>query len=145
MPYPKGIHHSPEVQARYLSETRAKLAAFDRLRADGVLAKAAARQVGRSLSGIAAMRRSVEQLSTSGPSHRGTGNLHIDLGLALLSILRKPDEPLTHEDIAAWCGCSHQHIVRIEQRALRKLRLRITETHGGAEIAEEIAALFGGA
>lgn len=35
-------------------------------------------------------------------------------------MLRKPDEPLTLEDIAAWCGCPPSTIHRIEMAALRK-------------------------
>ena len=52
---------------------------------------------------------------------------HIDLGLALLSMLRKPGERLSLTDIAAWRDCSHQSIARIEARALRKLRERLAE------------------
>jgi hypothetical protein len=44
----------------------------------------------------------------------------IDLGLALLAIVRKPDEELTLEDIAAWCDCPASTIQRIEQRALKE-------------------------
>lgn len=35
---------------------------------------------------------------------------------------RKPGEPLTLEDIAAWCDCPPSTIHRIERRALEKLR-----------------------
>ena len=61
---------------------------------------------------------------------RGKG-ARLDLGLALLSLLRKPGERLTLTDIAAWCGCPHQTIGRIEQRALRKLRAGLA-AHPGA-------------
>lgn len=46
----------------------------------------------------------------------------MDLGLALLSVLRKPGEALTVEDIAAWCGCAPSTVHRIEQGALKKAR-----------------------
>lgn len=45
-----------------------------------------------------------------------------DLGLALLSLVAIPGEPLDTYDIAVWAGCSHQNITRIEQKALRKIR-----------------------
>jgi hypothetical protein len=44
----------------------------------------------------------------------------VDLGLALLSVLRQPGEPLTVEDIAAWCECAPSTIHRIELAALKK-------------------------
>ncbi len=42
------------------------------------------------------------------------------MGLALLSVLRKPGEALTLEDIAAWCDCPPSTIYRIEKEALKK-------------------------
>lgn len=42
--------------------------------------------------------------------------------MALLSVLRKPGERLTLEDIAAWCDCPPSTIHRIEQEALKKAR-----------------------
>lgn len=42
------------------------------------------------------------------------------MGLALLSVLVKPGEELTLEDIAAWCGCRASTIHRIETAALKK-------------------------
>ena len=46
----------------------------------------------------------------------------IDLGLALLQRRCKPGEPLTHDDIAAWAGCSPALIHHIQRTALRKIR-----------------------
>lgn len=46
----------------------------------------------------------------------------IGLGLALLSIARRPGEVLTLEDIAAWCDCPPSTIQRIERGALEKAR-----------------------
>jgi hypothetical protein len=46
----------------------------------------------------------------------------IDLGLALLAILRKPGQTFTREDISAWADCSPQAIFDIERKALRKAR-----------------------
>ncbi len=48
----------------------------------------------------------------------------MDLGLELLGIAAKGD-PLTHYDIAAWCDCSVQAIIRLERRTLKKLRTRV--------------------
>jgi hypothetical protein len=53
-----------------------------------------------------------------------------DLGLAILSCLVRPGEPLACEDIAAFCGCSWQYIWQIEQRALRKMRDRLQHRYG---------------
>ncbi len=52
------------------------------------------------------------------PSHR------IDLGLAILSTL--PRRRRTLEEIAAFCGCHNTAISRIERKALKKLRHRLT-------------------
>lgn len=46
----------------------------------------------------------------------------VDLGLAILSVLAIPGEPLTMDDIAAWCDCSRQAIEQIERKALKKIR-----------------------
>jgi hypothetical protein len=46
----------------------------------------------------------------------------VDLGLALLEIARKPGQSLTAHDIAAWCDCTRENVLRIERRALMKLR-----------------------
>lgn len=48
----------------------------------------------------------------------------IDLGLALLSVLRIPGVPLGLGDIAAWCD-SKARIWQIEKAALRKVRARL--------------------
>lgn len=45
----------------------------------------------------------------------------VDLGLALLAVLLKPNRTLTTYDIAAWCGCTNEGIRRIEAKALKKL------------------------
>lgn len=49
----------------------------------------------------------------------------IDLGLAVLSTVAKPGEPLTWEDVAAWCDCHPEAIRQIERRALQKVRRRL--------------------
>ena len=48
-----------------------------------------------------------------------------DLGLALLSIARKKNRCFTAHDVAAWCDCTNKNIIRIEQRALKKLRAKL--------------------
>jgi hypothetical protein len=46
----------------------------------------------------------------------------IDLGLAVSAATLEPGETRSHEDLAAFCGCSKTNIQHIERRALRKLR-----------------------
>lgn len=46
----------------------------------------------------------------------------IDLGLALLPVCSR-GEPLSCEDIAAWCDCSASYVGKIERQALKKLRV----------------------
>lgn len=60
-----------------------------------------------------------------------------DLGLALLSIARKKNRCFTAADIAAWCDCTNKNILRIEARALKKLRaiLRL----GTRPLSEELS------
>lgn len=49
----------------------------------------------------------------------------INLGLALLHRVALPRVAYGSDEIAAWAGCSQQAIERIEQAALRKLRVRL--------------------
>ncbi|MES2697264.1 MAG: hypothetical protein V4773_27615 [Verrucomicrobiota bacterium] len=49
----------------------------------------------------------------------------VDLGLELLAMLAKPGVALTHEDIAAWCGCTRGGIWALEKEAMKKLRNRL--------------------
>ena len=44
------------------------------------------------------------------------------LKLAVLGTLRAPKGGLSHKQIAALCGCSHNTIWLIEKKAFRKLR-----------------------
>ncbi len=46
----------------------------------------------------------------------------ISLGLDLLARRLRFGQTLTHQEIAAWAGCSDGYIVMLEQSALRKLR-----------------------
>jgi DNA-directed RNA polymerase sigma subunit (sigma70/sigma32) len=50
----------------------------------------------------------------------------VDIGLAVLSAIRKPHETFSCEQIAGVCGCSKQFINQIERRALAKLRRRLS-------------------
>lgn len=59
----------------------------------------------------------------------------VDLGLALLSIARKPGRCLTAHDIAAWCDCTRENILRIERIALKKLRALIRSRNLGRELS----------
>jgi hypothetical protein len=56
-----------------------------------------------------------------GPKTLAEKSQRINLGLALLSVLNSNCNPLTSQDIAAWCGCTTQAISAIERRALRKI------------------------
>lgn len=146
MPYPKGIN-DPAVRERFLTERRATLAEFDRLCAGGMQAYRAAEQVGFSAAGIKSMRRSLENLTERGHEWQAGGSKggeRIDLGLALLGVLRKPGETLTLDDIAPWCGCSRSALWAIEQSAMRKVRQRLLKSVAGTDLAEEVEALFGG-
>ena len=49
----------------------------------------------------------------------------VDLGLALLSTLRRPGESFTRQDIAVWCGCTDAGIYMLEKRVLKKLANRL--------------------
>ena len=49
----------------------------------------------------------------------------MDLGLAVLAAVSKPGASYTTNEIAAWAGCTHQAITRLELKALRKLRYRL--------------------
>ena len=134
MPIPKGIN-DPAVRAAWLAGRRDKLAEFDRLVGKGYGVTKAARAIGLCVNSVRAMRRSVEAWE-DGDRHHGTQRERIDLGLALLSVLRKPGERLTLEDMAAWCDCPQQSIQRIEARALRKMRQRLLESEVQAEEIE---------
>lgn len=46
----------------------------------------------------------------------------VDLGIAISGALLPPGACRTHEEIAAFAGCSKQNIQQLEARALRKLR-----------------------
>ena len=141
MPIPKGIN-TPAVRAARLEDRCGKLAEFDRLVAEGLSKPKAARHLGISSAGVEAMRRSVELMERGGSYGPGTAASSIDLGLALLSVLRQPGEYLTCEDIAAWCDCSRGFIQRIEARALRKVRRRMNEALRSSELGEEVEELL---
>lgn len=51
--------------------------------------------------------------------------IDLDPGLSVLCTLASPGQTLTLEDIAYVCGSSRQHISRIEQSGLKKLRSRL--------------------
>ena len=51
------------------------------------------------------------------------GNWDPDLGLAILAATQYP--PHTQEIIANFMGVSRQRVAQIEQKALRKLRIRL--------------------
>ena len=53
-----------------------------------------------------------------------TPGANIDLGLAVSALNLEPGERRTTRDLAAFCNCTQQAIFHIEQRALRKLRVR---------------------
>ncbi len=140
MPYPKGIN-TAEVRAAWVAQRREQVQAFDRLVTEGMPRYKAAKALGKEVTSIEAMRRSVEQLEAGGRVGR-QGSSHVDLGLALLACLRKPGQILTSHDIAAWCGCSHAAIQTIEKKALRKVRQRLVEAVTDQELAAELREML---
>ena len=74
----------------------------------------------------------------------GTGksicSKHIDRGLERCIKKAKKGVPMTYREIAEECGCSHQRIQQIEQKALRKLRSMLgRETCFSGQILREEA------
>ena len=51
----------------------------------------------------------------------------IDLGLAVSALSMRYGQSRSHEEIAAFCGVHHRTIQKIEHKALRKMRLRVSE------------------
>ena len=66
---------------------------------------------------------------------------NIDLGLAISAATLQPGEQRSTYELAAYCGCTHQNITRIEQRALRKLRIRL-RFHKDPILREAVQTLF---
>ena len=60
---------------------------------------------------------------------RGRRHAHasIDLGLAVSALSLRAGQSRSHEELAAFCGVSHKAIQKIEDKALRKLRVRVPE------------------
>lgn len=142
MPFPKHIN-APAVREAWLAERRRKVEAFERMTGQGIPKLRAARALGVSVTGIKAMRRSIEGLEEGRHVGRSMG-AHIDLGLALLSCLLRPGESLTSEDIASWCGCSRSAIQSIERRALAKVRQKLMDEMGEAALSDELVGLLAG-
>ena len=105
MPFAKGIN-APAVRSAWLAERRRKVEAFERLVAGGIPKPHAARAVGSTVTGIKAMRHSIEGLEEGKHVGRSMG-AHIDLGLALALLPahagREPDER------------GHGRVVRVQQ------------------------------
>lgn len=57
-----------------------------------------------------------------GKGSKNARGMGIDLGLAVLSLVRIQGVELSSNDIAAFCGCSASYIREIESNALKKLR-----------------------
>lgn len=55
------------------------------------------------------------------------GSHAVDLGLAVLSAVNRGGVALSQNAIATIIGCDKRTIQKIEQRALKKVRLRLTE------------------
>jgi hypothetical protein len=69
--------------------------------------------------------------------HSGRAHLNpeIDLGLALLTLARKPGVRLSAYDISVWCGCSKRYIEQEERRALMKLRRLLRKNGVSTELS----------
>lgn len=63
----------------------------------------------------------------------------VDLGLALLSVARKPGVELSCRDIAAWCDCSEEAVRLILQKALQKLHFKLK----GSQFIKEVLQNYG--
>lgn len=63
----------------------------------------------------------------------------INLGLHLLCRRSKPGVPNSVEDIAIWCGCTHQQVTLMYASAMRKVRAYL---HDHPELAEEFRVLL---
>src|SRR4051794_2873653 len=55
----------------------------------------------------------------------GDKTARVNLGLALLELHCIPGQPLSQDDIAAWCGCTNGAIAVIERKALKSLRIKL--------------------
>lgn len=51
----------------------------------------------------------------------------IDLGLAVSALSLRPGQCRSYGELAAFCGCRRSLIQYYEQRALRKMRRRLTQ------------------
>jgi hypothetical protein len=71
--------------------------------------------------------REAREIRIRGMDMKGrlTKDADIDLGLAVSGATLEPGETRSHEDLAAFCGCSKTNIQHIENRALRKLRNKL--------------------
>lgn len=49
----------------------------------------------------------------------------VDAGLYMLEKLAPQNRVYTQQELAEVCGCSHNHIGHIEQRAIKKLKLEL--------------------
>jgi hypothetical protein len=65
----------------------------------------------------------------------------IDLGLAILAALARPNESLFHAEIAAWCDRSDDTIRNIEKPALHKLRRALACLDIKAESPQDLGVL----
>lgn len=63
----------------------------------------------------------------------------IDLGLAISAHHSTLGVPRTADSIAAYCGCSRQRIQQIEEKALRKIRVKLYQS---PELNEELREIF---
>lgn len=64
------------------------------------------------------------------PIDRSPKGRVIDLGLAISGALLPPGQRRELPELAAWCGCSKQHLHTIEKRALRKVRAALENQKG---------------
>jgi hypothetical protein len=68
---------------------------------------------------------------------RKKGDSDIDLGLAISALTLRYGQTRTYEEIAGFCGCSKSAIQSIENKAMRKIRLRCNTDEELREILEE--------
>lgn len=56
---------------------------------------------------------------------RKDSSVNIDIGLAVLDIMRPQGVPITRECIAETCGCTPEYIYNLEKRGIQKLQHKL--------------------
>jgi hypothetical protein len=71
------------------------------------------------------------------PRGRKKEGCDIDLGLAISALTLRYGQTRTYQEMADFCGCSRNAIQSIENKALRKIRVRCNEDEELRELIED--------